>query len=110
VGRFERAIDQIPTNVEILIRPEAEHDIEQSFNWYEDQSDGLGKEFLRSVEAALSTIKKTPTAFQIIHNKIRRVLLRRFPHAFFYFVRENRIVVIACLHHKRRPRIWKRRI
>ena len=29
----------------LIIRPEAEADIEESFLWYEDQAGGLGQEF-----------------------------------------------------------------
>lgn len=97
-------------NYELIIRPEAESDIDDSFNWYEDQNEGLGKYFLLNVEAALFAIDRNPNAFQVIHGQIRRAMLRRFPHSIFFFVTENRIVVTACIHHKRRPQISNERI
>lgn len=96
-------------NYELTVRSDAEREIDEAFNWYEEQSAGLGKEFLRAIEAALFTIIREPLAYQLIHKKIRRILLRRFPHALFYIVEENRIVVTACFHQNRHPMNWTRR-
>lgn len=96
-------------NYRMIIRPEAERDIEESYNWYEDQSVGLGKEFLRALDAALTSILRNPLAYPVIHRNIRRSLIRRFPHSLFYLINENNIVVTACVHHRRNPRVWQRR-
>ena len=40
-------------NYELTVRSQAEREIDEAFNWYEDQSAGLGKEFLRAIEEAL---------------------------------------------------------
>ena len=34
-------------NKSLVILPEAEHDITQTYTWYEEQEIGLGEEFLR---------------------------------------------------------------
>lgn len=44
----------------ILIRPEAEADIEEAFHWYERQRDGLGSDLLLCVEEGLEKIRKNP--------------------------------------------------
>jgi hypothetical protein len=31
---------------EILIAPEAQQDVDEAYNWYEDRRPGLGEEFL----------------------------------------------------------------
>ena len=46
----------------LLIRPEAELDIEEAFLWYEERSRGLGSEFIRAVDASLSEIQRHPLA------------------------------------------------
>jgi plasmid stabilization system protein ParE len=92
-----------------IIRPEAEADIEESYGWYEDQSMGLGGEFLKELRISLSAIEQRPFSFPIVHRSIRRTLVRRFPHSFFYFIDEKRLIITACVHHKRDPQIWKRR-
>ena len=47
---------------EVLLRPEAEADIHESYQWYESQIEGLGEEFLRIVDASLSLIQRNPFA------------------------------------------------
>lgn len=94
---------------QVIIRPEAESDIEESYKWYEDQTAGLGDEFLFALQVRLRSIIDSPFKFQTIHSNIRRAVIKRFPHAFFYFVREDKIFVIACVHHKRNPQLWQTR-
>jgi plasmid stabilization system protein ParE len=43
-------------NYRLIIRPEAELDLEDAFAWYESQDPGLGSEFVRAIDACVSTI------------------------------------------------------
>ena len=52
----------------LIIRPQAELDIQDAFEWYEAQALGLGSEFIRAVDACLSAIERNPLAYQIIKN------------------------------------------
>ncbi len=94
---------------QILVRAEAEADIEESFDWYEDEVLGLGHEFLQALRLTLSLVSTNPLLFPVIHRQIRRAIVRRFPHAFFFLVRDETVIVTACVHHKRDPKVWKRR-
>jgi len=38
---------------DLVIRPEAEQDMQDAFGWYEDRVPGLGREFLRCVDASI---------------------------------------------------------
>jgi toxin ParE1/3/4 len=44
----------------LLIRPEAEADIEEAYRWNERQRSGLGSDFLLCVEEGLDKIQKNP--------------------------------------------------
>jgi toxin ParE1/3/4 len=88
----------------VIVRSEAESDISNTFRWYEEINQGLGIEFLRSVDACLTSLQRYPLAFPRIHKQIRRAFIRRFPYGLFYFVDRQRIVVLACFHFKRDPR------
>ena len=44
----------------LLLEPEAKADLEQAFNWYEDQRAGLGSEFFAEVARLLTTIEQNP--------------------------------------------------
>jgi plasmid stabilization system protein ParE len=94
---------------EIFVQRKAQFEVQEIFNYYEQKSEGLGFEFMRSLDAALQSVKRNPLAYQIVYKKSRRVLLRKFPYALFYFIEESRVVVIACFNQKRHPIEWKRR-
>ena len=94
----------------LIVRPEAEDDITAAFSWYEDQEPGLGTEFIHSVDVALGLVEREPHAFPVIYRNARRALLRRFPYAVFYLIRDDVIEVIACMHFKRRPLRWRSRV
>lgn len=55
----------------VLIRPEAESDLEEAFSWYENKRRGLGYDFLLQVEAGLRFIG-------IIRKRIKRSLNAAF--------------------------------
>ena len=94
----------------VIVRPEAAREVQEGFDWYEERSEGLGLEFLRSAEACLSSIQRNPSAYSIAHDQVRRALLRKFPYALFYLIREDTIVIIACFNIKRSPADWQRRV
>ena len=52
---------------QVLILPEAEQDLEDAYNWYEEQNTGLGSEFIRVVDASLSTIQRNPFASAVVY-------------------------------------------
>ena len=73
-------------------------DLLSAHDWYEQRSPGLGKEFVRMVDAAFAGIARQPLLFPPGHRGLRRVLLRRFPYAVYYRVDDDAIRVIAVLH------------
>ncbi len=100
----------------LVIRPEAEADLDAGYLWYEARSPGLGEAFLDTVDAAFRSIAQNPLRFPILHpdpdTPIRRALLKRFPYG-LYFVWDgpnNIVAVIACMHARQEPRQWLRRL
>jgi plasmid stabilization system protein ParE len=94
----------------VVIRPAAESELSEAYQWYETQRQGLGSEFLLSVEAALALIQRNPELYPPIHKQIRRALIRRFPFGVFYVVDEDSIHVLAVFHGKRNPKQWQQRV
>src|SRR5436305_5390753 len=93
----------------VIVRREAAREIQEAFDWYEERNEGLGLEFLRVADACLSGVQRHPTIHQLVHEEIRRALLRKFPYAIFYVVTEETVVVLACFHIKRSSADWLRR-
>ncbi len=94
----------------LIVRPEAETDIEESQRWYEERSPGLGAEFIRAVDACLASIERRPKLYPEYYGQARRALLRRFPYAVFYVIQPESIDVAACFHTSRDPREWRSRL
>jgi plasmid stabilization system protein ParE len=109
MGNSEKEPIAKQISYEIFVQRDAEREVQEVFDYYEEKSEGLGFEFLRSLDAALQSVKRNPLSYQTIYKESRRVLLRKFPYALFYVVEEKRIVVIACFNQKRHPIGWLRR-
>ena len=94
----------------IILLHQAELDIEGAYDWYENQSSGLGQEFLRNVEACLALIKRNPEIYSVVYRNFRRGLVRRFPFAIFYEREANDLVIYAVFHCSQDPVKWKKRL
>jgi plasmid stabilization system protein ParE len=81
----------------IIVLPAAEAEITEAFRWYENKNEGLGSEFMRALDATLSTVKRSPTLFAVIHKQVRRAMLRRFPYGVFYLYEDDQIIVHSVL-------------
>jgi len=93
----------------LVTRPAAAAEIETAYRWYEKEREGLGSEFLEAVEKMVKAIAEDPERFPAIRKDIRRAVLRRFPYSIFYRIVSGHVVVIACFHGKRNPRVWRLR-
>jgi plasmid stabilization system protein ParE len=94
---------------EIRLREEAEADLSEAANWYQQQQRGLGYEFLDEVLVLLQSIQDHPLAYPIVHREVRRALTNRFPFGVFYRVEFELIIVFAIMHASRNPGRWQRR-
>jgi plasmid stabilization system protein ParE len=81
---------------ELILRPEAEADLTEAFEWYEARASGLGFEFVRSVDSLLSSIC--------------RALTRKFPYEIFFVLETETVIILAVFHAKRNPNRWRERI
>jgi len=94
-------------NYELLIRGRAKGDVRRAAKWYERQREGLGREFVSEVDAALARITGNPQQYEVVHREIRHSILRRFPYGVFYRIRANKISVFAVVHLKQDDIVWK---
>lgn len=94
----------------VIILPEAEQDIAEVRNWYEQRRAGLGREFLEAVNARIRLVQRNPEAFAFVHESYRRALVERFPYMVFYEASENVVTIHAVFHCARDPHAWQRRL
>ncbi len=95
--------------MKLLVRPAAAADIEDAHRWYRDRGVELGIRFLAAVREAGTWILENPEAYRVFYREARRVRLRKFLYSLLYRVYPESVVVVACLHGWRDPRIWATR-
>ncbi len=84
---------------------EADAEIAEAFAWYEQRSPGLGQEFLRAVEVAVTSAAHAPLRYPVWRRGAHRMLLHKFPFAIFYTVTSDGIIIFACFHGRRNPKV-----
>ena len=95
---------------ELILAPEAEADIAEARDWYDARRSGLGAEFLAEMHLAFAKIEKNPLQYQISWQHFRSVVLARFPYNVIYSASSGVIRIVACVHGKRDPNVWRERV
>ncbi len=83
---------------QVVFRASANAQVVDAQTWYDQQRPGLGAEFARSLESAITRVARNPFAAPAVHQEVRRVLLKRFPYSVFYTAEGDNLVVLSCLH------------
>jgi plasmid stabilization system protein ParE len=93
----------------LVLRPQAEAELLDARDWYEEQRAGLGGAFATEVDLALARIVQTPLAYRRVQGETRRALGRRFPYAIYFHATPDEIVVLGVIHGRRHPQRWRSR-
>lgn len=94
----------------VHIQPRAAADAEEAAAWYEQQQVGLGVEFVLELDAVIDRAAANPELYEVQYRGVRRVLLRRFPYAVYFFVDEEVVEIFATLHQHRESEVWRDRV
>ncbi len=94
----------------VTIHADAEAELREALERYEQQRAGLGREFREEFEAALERVRKNPELYAAEDDLGGRYCpFRRFPYTLVYVELGDHIWVAAVAHQRRRPRYWARR-
>lgn len=91
----------------LIYHPHAEAELIDAAQYYEQQVDGLGAEFLNAIEAAVATIQAAPQRWVIVESEVRRYVVLRFPFAIHYRFLPDTLRIIAIKHHSWHPDYWR---
>ncbi len=91
--------------MKVRLDPAAKQEIRQAALFCEDCREGLGCEFLDSVESAFERIQQHPTVWRILKGRFRRYLPQRFPDGVIYAVEGEVIYVAAVMHLETQTRL-----
>ena len=94
----------------VLLRPEAEQELLEAQAWYESKALGLGFEFARAADAAVTSALRNPLGYLRIEEEFRRVLFRKFPYTLIYLPSPEEMLVVSFFHQHREPDTWLGRL
>lgn len=85
--------------------PEAQQELIEAYEWYEDRQPGLGEALKEDIEQALKLALNYPDAFPEATFGIRYIRLNRFhEYAIYYEPFKNGLLIYAFFHSKRNPK------
>lgn len=92
----------------LIIKPLAERDILESYHWYNQQSPGLGDDFLSELENILHFIESNPNQYQIRYKNIHMAKVHSFPFCIHYTIENETVFIHAVLSNMRDPENWNK--
>ena len=95
--------------MKFLFHPEAEQELNQAVDYYNNCQPSLGLDFLREVYISIKNILAYPHAWTQLSKNTRRCLTNRFPFGIIYQVNHNCIYIIAIMQLNRKPDYWQQR-
>jgi plasmid stabilization system protein ParE len=94
----------------VVFHPEAERELNEAIDWYEERAKGLGLDFADQIQDAVRRALAFPLAWQVLDGEIRRALVYRFPYGVLYAPEPWGIHVVAVMHLRREPAYWQNRL
>ena len=99
----------------VRVGSEAVQELEEAAAWYEARMPGLGTKLVDAFENALSLLEGelpplTPMLGTAGQRGAKRLLLHRFPFSLIAIERSDELIIVALVHHARRPGYWKSRL
>lgn len=85
----------------LILDETAKIDFDQAAGWYGERSPGLDEKFLDEIERTLNFIRKNPLLYPRIGHGLRKAKINNFPYSLYYYVLQDQIIMIGCLHNAR---------
>lgn len=96
--------------------PEAYEDLQAAKDWYDDQSPGLGAEFIAEFWHTVDQIDRSPMLPRIVELPDMDDTIRRWhfeaswPYSIVYLSDNDLLVFVAVTHDRRHPVHWTERL
>lgn len=90
---------------ELLISATAFMEAENAYVYYENQSNGLGDRFLKSLEEAYEKLSRTPQYYTYINTgkDLRDLKIKDFPFVIIFQIVKDRVLVLRVFNTNRDP-------
>ena len=90
----------------ITFLDEAQLELDEAIEFYNNESDGLGSVFLQEVLNAIERIGNFTNAWHPLSENTRRCQTRRFPYGLIYTQLDSTILIISVSNLHRKPNHW----
>ncbi len=95
--------------MKIKLSPFAEQDLDDSIEYFNQQKEGLGDEFVNNVIETFERIKENPTQFPKINQNLRKAQTNGFSFNVFFTVKDAIAYILGIFHTSRNPKTMKSR-
>jgi toxin ParE1/3/4 len=85
----------------VVVHPDAEVEIRDAAQWYDQRSPGLGRMLPTELRRVLNRVRLFPEAYPSLKPGVRHAALNRLPYVAIYSVTADAIVLIALMHVRR---------
>jgi len=82
----------------LQVQAEAFHELQEAFQWYETQQEGLGWKFISAFEEACVKLQHHPQHYTALNEHFRRYRLQGFPYLLVYEIEAGNVIIIAVRH------------
>lgn len=96
-------------NFSVIIQPEAEQDLDETFAYLENQQSGLGFQFLADLVKVIEILEDNPFLFQRVYGEKRRAIVKKFGYNVIYKVKSFDVYILAIMHGGRDSEKWEER-
>ena len=97
------------TRFAVEILPEAEAEIGEAFRWYMERSPIAADAFRAEIFEAIDGLRESADSWPLDDDGVSRYVLRHFPYTVHYEILDERAIVLAVAHQRRRPGYWHER-
>jgi len=89
--------------MKIHILDQAEDDLVDGYNFYENQAKGVGTYFLDSLYSDIESLILYAGIHRVRHKEYRRMLSKRFPFAIYYTLSRDEVRIHAVIDCRKDP-------
>jgi plasmid stabilization system protein ParE len=93
----------------VILRPEAEDDVQATHQSLEQSQIGLGDKFSARLREVLERIEAMPELYGVVWQDVRAARLKKFRYVVYYVVFDDRAEVLAVMHGSRDASAWQSR-
>lgn len=95
--------------MKVFYHPAIEHELRSIIDFYEERSQGLGRQFLDEFEKQMLSIASMPTRWAIVEADIRRSLMKRFPYVIYFRILDEDVLRVTVVKHQRQHPAYGRK-